>query len=97
MFETNLGFDSGLGTVVPCFFESGPTYISPVAGEDLKCILRTSPFAPNDAVVEVINFDTVAASTDVKIIMAKVKNPSSKKYDINFNLRINKITVSTKE
>ena len=96
VFETNLGFDA-LGTVVPCFFESGPTYITHVAGEDLKCILRTSPYAPNYAYVEIINFDTVAASTDVKVIMAKVKNPTSKKYDINFLLKINTITVSNKE
>ena len=97
MFDTNLGFDSGLGTVIPCFFEGGSNYIQPVSGKDLKCILRTSPYAPNYAYVEVINFDTVAASTDVKIIMAKIKNPTSKKYDINYLLKINTISVSNKE
>ena len=60
-------------------------------------MLRTSPYAPNFAYIEIINFDTVAASTNVKIIMAKIKNPTSKKYDVNFILKVNTITVSNKE
>ena len=33
VFAMNLGFASGVGTVVPCYFESGPGYITAVAGE----------------------------------------------------------------
>ena len=97
VFSTNLGFSSGVGTVVPCYFESGPGYIAPVAGKELKCMLRPAPFTPRYAYVEIINFDTVAASTNVKVIMAKVMNPSSKKYDVNWLLQVNTITVATKE
>lgn len=46
VFSSNLGFGDGLGTIIPCWFKSGPTYIAPVSGEELKCILRTSPFSP---------------------------------------------------
>ena len=60
-------------------------------------MLRPAPFTPRYAYVEIINFDTVAASTNVKIIMAKVMNPSSKKYDVNWLLQVNTITVATKE
>ncbi len=32
VFSTNLGFFNGLGTVVPCYFESGVNYITSVPG-----------------------------------------------------------------
>ena len=82
---------------MPCYFESGPGYITAVSGEELKCILRPSPFKPKFAYVEIINFDAISASTNVKVIMAKILNPVSQKYDINWLLQINAITIASRE
>ena len=60
-------------------------------------MLRDSPYAPKHAYIEIINFDELAAETTVKLIVAKIMNPSSKKYDVNFLLKINSIDVSTQE
>lgn len=51
VFPTNLGFSSGLGTVVPCWFQTGSGYISALSGKNLTCKLRNSPFTPNYAYV----------------------------------------------
>lgn len=96
VFTTNLGFSSGMGTVIPCWFQTGLGYISANVGTNLTCKLRTSPNTPKYAYVEVINFNLLPASTNVKIIMAKIVNPVPQKFDVNFILRINSITVATK-
>ena len=59
-------------------------------------MLRTSPFTPNYVVVEIINFDTVAAGTDVKVVMGKIMNPNIQKYDVNFMVQVNTMTVSSR-
>jgi hypothetical protein len=97
VFSTNLGFSSGLGTIIPCWFQLGTGYISAVVGTNLTCKLRTSPNTPKFAYVEVVNFNALPANTNVKIVMAKIVNPVPQKYDINFLLRINSITVATRE
>ena len=62
----------------------------------MSCKLRTSPYAPKYVYIEVIDFDEVAAGDTLNLIIAKVNNPASKKYDINFLLQINKMVISTR-
>lgn len=96
MFSSNLGFSSGIGTIIPCWFQTGTGFISAVGGTNLTCKLRDSPYTPRFATVEVINFNLLPANTNVKIVMAKIVNPVSQKFDINFVLRINSATIATK-
>lgn len=51
VFATNLGFSSGIGTIIPCWFQTGVGFISAVTGTNLTCRLRTSPYTPKYAVV----------------------------------------------
>lgn len=97
VFSNNLGFSGNDGTIVPCHFIGGMGYITAVSGKELKCVLRISPYAPKHAFVEIINFDTIPASTNFEVIMAKIMNPASKKYDINFLLQVNTISIATRE
>ena len=96
VFSANLGFTSGIGTVVPSWFQSGTGFISAVTGKNITCRLRTAPYTPKYVYVEVIDFAQLPANTNVKIIMAKIVNPVPQKYDVNFLLQINSQTVSTK-
>ena len=48
VFSDDLGFNTGLGTVLPCWFKSGLGYASAVSGEELKCVLRNSPYSPKE-------------------------------------------------
>lgn len=41
VFTNNLGFSNGI--VVPCYFETGADYITPIGGKKLECRLRVSP------------------------------------------------------
>ena len=51
VFLSNLGYSTGDGSVIPCWFKTGPTYIAPISGKSLSCFLRISPFNPNNAFV----------------------------------------------
>ena len=97
VFASDLGFSSGLGTVVPCWFKSGVGYVTPLSGKNLTCHLRNSPYSPKYAYIEVVNFDSIPADTNMKVIVAKITNPGSKNYDINFILKINTMKASTRE
>ena len=97
VFTADLGYTSGLGTDIPCWFQSGSGYIAPLAGKELECRLVTSPYSPKHTFVEIINFDALPASTNAKIIMAKIKNPANKEIDINFLIKIVTIDPTTRE
>ena len=97
VFADDLGFAGGLGTVIPCWFKTGLGYIEPVTGKNLTCKLRTSPYAPKHAYIEILNFEELPAETNVKLVLGKIMNPSSKKYDVNFLLKINRMDASTRE
>lgn len=51
VFAANLGFSAGIGTVIPCWFQTGAGFISALASTNLTCKLRDSPYAPKFAYV----------------------------------------------
>lgn len=51
VFTTNLGFTGGIGSIVPCWFQTGTGYISAITGTNLTCRLRTSPYTPKYAYI----------------------------------------------
>lgn len=51
VFSTNLGFSTGVGTIIPCWFGTGVNFITALSGKNLTCKLRDSPYTPRYAYV----------------------------------------------
>jgi hypothetical protein len=96
VFDSNLGYSStGMGTILPCWFNNGSSYVQPLASTSLQCRLRPSSGAPTPVWVEIINFQSVPANGNFQIIMGRILNPASIRVDINFCVKINTINPST--
>lgn len=95
VFLADLGFSNG--TIIPCYFETGPDYVTPISGKKLGCRLKRSTSTSVPTYVEIINFDSISAGKKLRVFMGKIKNPASKIIDMNFNLKINYFNPTTYE
>lgn len=74
MFDLNLGGYVKSGDDVGCrFISTGAGVIAPTA--NLRCRLIKSESIGHPAIVEIINFNAMAAGTEVQMWIAKVFNP----------------------
>jgi hypothetical protein len=96
VFDNYLGFSSsGMGTILPCWFNNGSGYVLPIAGQSLACRLRSSSVSPTPVGVEIMNFQSIPALGIMQIIMGKILNPSSITVDVNFVIKITTINPVT--
>ena len=97
VFADDLGFSRVTGDKIPCYFKQAAGYATALTGKNLECRLIKSVGFPSYAYVEIINFDTIAASESLNVIMAKIMNPGTLQKDINFQLKVTTMKFSTKE
>lgn len=95
VFLSDLGYSNG--TVIPCYFDTGAGFVTPIAGKTLGCRLRRSSSTSVPTYVEIINFNSIAPSTKLRVFMGKIRNPATKIIDMNFNLKINYFNPTTFE
>lgn len=91
VFDNNLGFSTGIGTEVPCWFNNNTgLYVQQISTVlPLTCRLRPSSGAPTPVWVEIINFQSFPANGNMQLVMGKITNPTTVNVDINFILKIN--------
>lgn len=95
VFLSDLGYSNG--TVIPCYFQTGADYVTPISGKKLACRLKRSTSTLVPTYVEIINFDSIAAGKKIRVFLGKIKNPATKIIDMNFNLKINYFNPTTFE
>lgn len=97
VFAANLGF-SGMtdGSVLPCYFDTGANFVTATSGKALTCKLRLSLITNlYYSWIEIINFAAIPAGGIIRVIIAKITNPSLKQIDINFMLKVKTLSVAS--